>query len=170
MPIWCSSSSPLSDLDVAISIVFFLEDGVKVSILVFPHLENSYGSWIASEMVFIVFIFSFPFVYFFWMFIFVWYILGRYFCHLYCKCRLLWCRAWSKINVILSILNNKRSFLNILCRLLCILAFSLSYFSDWHIFFHCWLMLCVSICFCHNFFSRCYPNLETYFLGCPHIS
>lgn len=65
MPIWCSSSSPLSDLDVAISIVFFLEDGVKVSILVFPHLENSYGSWIASEMVFIVFIFSFPFVYFF---------------------------------------------------------------------------------------------------------
>lgn len=118
----------LSDLDVA------LVNGIKISIFPFSNLENYYGSWIAFGMVFIIYIFSFPFVYFFWMFIFVWNILGRCFCHLYYKCRLLQGRASSEINVILSILNNKRNFLNIFCCLPWIFASSLSCFSYWSIF------------------------------------
>lgn len=54
LPLACSC-----DLDVA------LENGIKVYVLAFFHLENSCGLWIASEMVLIISIFSFPFVYFF---------------------------------------------------------------------------------------------------------
>lgn len=51
----------LIDLDVSMSIAFFLEGGVKVSILAFSHLENSCRPWIGFGMVFVISKFSFPF-------------------------------------------------------------------------------------------------------------